>query len=140
MDNFPKAYREVYEILKYIQKEDIEKIPKDFLQTIEDNMDKEYIYKIDENKSFEEQETLKETKAIISIIYKEYWATPERKQELIEIRREQRNTLEQEKMKKYDSNIVFRQKEGMMQVPLAMVNKKEKFFTKFFNKIKGLFR
>ena len=40
MDNFPKAYREVYEILKYIQKEDIEKIPKDFLQTIEDNMDK----------------------------------------------------------------------------------------------------
>lgn len=139
MDNFPKAYKEVYEILKYIPKEDIEKIPKDFLQTIEDNMDKEYIYKIDENKSFEEQETLKETKAIISIIYKEYWATPERKQELIEIRREQRNTLEQEKMKKYDSNIVFRQKDEQMQETLAPISKKDNFIARVLKKIKGMF-
>lgn len=139
MDNFPKAYREVYEILKYIPKEDIEKIPKDFLQTIEDNMDKEYHYKIDENKSFEEQDTLKETKAIISIIYKDYWTTPKRKQELIKIRREQRNALEHEKMKKYDSNIIFRQKEEIMQATLAPISKKDNFFARVLNKIKGLF-
>ena len=41
-DNYPKAYKEVYEILKYVPKEDLSKISQDLLKTIEYNMDKTY--------------------------------------------------------------------------------------------------
>lgn len=140
MDSFPKAYREVYEVLKYIPKEDLEKIPKDFIETIESNMDKTYDYKIDETKSFEEQELLKETKAIISIIYQDYWATPERKQELIKIRRKQRETLEREKREKYDPDDIFKKKETTNQTALVKEIKKENLFIRILNKIKSLFK
>lgn len=144
MDNFPKAYREVYEILKYIPKEDFEKIPKDFLETIETNMDKEYDYKIDETKNFEEQELLKETKAIISIIYQDYWVTEERKQELIKIRRKQRENLEEAKREHYSSDIKFKEKEAskeeIRQAALVAEPKKENILVKIFNKIKSWFR
>lgn len=140
MDNFPKAYREVYEILKYIPKEDLEKIPKDFLETIESNMDKSYDYRIDETKSFEEQELLKETKAIISIIYQDYWATPERKKELIDIRNKQRETLEQEKREKYNPDDIFKKKEITNQTALVKETKKENLFTRILNRIRSWFK
>ena len=141
MDNFPKAYREVYETLKYIPKEDFEKIPKDFLETIKNNMDKTYDYKIDETKSFEEQEMLKETKAIISIIYQDYWATDDRKQEMIKIRSKQRETLEQSKREKYNADKIF-EKKTTRETEKALVEeiKKESLLTRIFNKIKRWFR
>lgn len=141
MDNFPKAYREVYEILKYIPKENLEKIPKDFLEVIENNMDKTYAYKIDETKSFEEQEILKETKAIISIIYQDYWATDDRKKELIKIRNKQRETLEQEKREKYSSDIKFKEKEDSEEEKgeelLITKPKQENILVRIVNKIRN---
>ncbi len=141
MDNFPKAYREVYEILKYIPKENFEKIPKDFLEVIENNMDKTYYYKIDETKSFEEQEILKETKAIISIIYQDYWATDDRQQELIKIRSKQRKILEQEKREKYSSDIKFKEKEDSKEEKgeklIITKYKKENILVRIVNRIKN---
>lgn len=42
-------------------------------------MDKEYEYKIDETKQFEEQEMSDITKAVLANIFKDYWATPYQK-------------------------------------------------------------
>ena len=38
-DNYSKAYKEVYEILKYVPEEEVKKIPKDLIDTIQKNMD-----------------------------------------------------------------------------------------------------
>ena len=143
MDNFPKAYKEVYEILKYIPEEYISKIPNDLLQTIEENMDKNYNFEVDISKNLEEQETLEETNAMISIIYKDYWADPERRKELNNIRLEQKKKIEQEKRDKYNTNMIFEKKLENKKENFQMEIIKEKktnFFTRFILKIKGFFR
>lgn len=63
-DNYSKAYKEIVEILKYIPKESVNKIPKEMLDMFEEEMDKNYLFKIDTTKPFEEQELLEETKAM----------------------------------------------------------------------------
>ena len=68
-ENMPNAYKEVYEILKYVRKEDRDAIPNDFMEIIERKMNKEYRYIYDYTKSFEEHVMLQETKAILGYIY-----------------------------------------------------------------------
>ena len=38
----PKVYREVFEIIKHLSEEDFNKIPKEVIETLHVNMDKEY--------------------------------------------------------------------------------------------------
>ena len=51
-DFYPKAYKEVIEILKYLPEEDVKKIPEEMINMFEKNMDKEYKYTINKNKPF----------------------------------------------------------------------------------------
>lgn len=41
-NNYPKAYKEVVEILKYVPKESVDKIPQTMLDTFNEKMDKNY--------------------------------------------------------------------------------------------------
>ena len=82
-NNYSKAYVEVLEILKYIPKEDSEKIPKDIMYTLEKCADKEYIFKINKSVPFEEQKLMEETKDILANFFRDYWATEEEKEELL---------------------------------------------------------
>lgn len=93
-DNYPKAYKEVHEILKHIPKEDVEKIPQDIIQTIKNNMDCNYEYQVNEQIKFEELPMLRETRAILAILYRDYWATPEQKARIFE---KQKNDIERNK-------------------------------------------
>ena len=77
IDNYPKAYKEVYDILKNIPKEDLEKIPENVLKTIEEKKDDNYNFEFSGN--IENQELLKETRALLATIYKNYWANTEEK-------------------------------------------------------------
>ena len=49
-ENYPKAYKEVYIILSNMDKKDVELIPKEFMDIIKENMNKEYDFKLDNNK------------------------------------------------------------------------------------------
>ena len=57
-NNYPKAYKEVIEILKYVPKQSVDKIPQTMIDTFNSKMDNNYNFSIDINKSFEEQELL----------------------------------------------------------------------------------
>ena len=81
-DNYPKAYKEVIEILKYVPEESVNKIPQTMINTFKDKMDKEYNFSVDISKSFEEQDLLEETKAIFANIFRDYWATPYQKERI----------------------------------------------------------
>lgn len=83
-DKYSKAYKQVIEILKYVPQESVDKIPQEMINTFKINMDNEYNFKIDINKSFEEQDVLEETKAILANIFRDYWATSEQKQRILE--------------------------------------------------------
>ena len=51
-----KAYTEVCEVLNHMTKTDVDKIPNEILTYYSDNSDKKYNFKIDETKTFAEQQ------------------------------------------------------------------------------------
>ena len=78
-DNYPKAYKEVIEILNFVPQESVNKIPQTLIDMFKAKMDKSYDFEIDISKNFEEQNLLDETKAILANIFRDYWATPYKK-------------------------------------------------------------
>ena len=106
-ENYAKAYKEVFEILKYVSKEDLEKIPNTFMQMLQKKMDKNYDFALNLNKEFEEQEMLRETKAILAYIYVNYWC--DEKEKTI-IKNKFKNDLIKEEIAKQEkfSNDVFK--------------------------------
>ena len=107
-DNYSKAYKEVMEILNFIPIESVDKIPKTMIDTFKSKMDNDYNFKVDINKSFEEQNLLEETRAIFVNIFRDYWATPYQK-ERIEIKEKyDRQKIAEEKKKKYNTDDIFR--------------------------------
>lgn len=143
-NNYPKAYKEVIEILKYVPKESVEKIPQTMLDTLNSKMDNTYNFSIDINKSFEEQELLEETKAILANIFRDYWATPYQKERIEAKERYDRQKIEEEKKAntnydnfKKDNNEEHKENE-VSNSNLPIEAKKEKFYEKiidFFKKI-----
>ena len=73
------AYTEVLELLKYLPIEDYRKIPKSEIDFLEQNKQENYIFKFNENLSFEEQVILPETEAYIVKLYRNYFCTPEQR-------------------------------------------------------------
>ncbi len=146
-DNYPKAYKEVIEILNFVPKESVNKIPKAMIKTFKTNMDNDYDFTIDINKSFEEQDLLDETKAILANIFRDYWATPYQKERIEAKEKHDRQKIEEEKKVKYNidvfnkrkiekDNINEQQEQEMNSLPIEV--KKEKFYykiIKFFKKI-----
>lgn len=139
-DNYKKAYKEVVEILKFVSKENVDKIPKEMLDMFEEEQDKEYNFKVDTTKSFEEQLLLEETKAIFSNIFRDYWANDYQRKVIIEKENMDRIKLEEEK---YDPKDLFKNNQknfnkqnnnDKVDVNLTVV-KKENSFKKLIDKI-----
>ena len=107
-ENYHKAYKEVIEILKYVPQESMNKIPKTMLETFEKKMDKDYVFNVDINKSFEEQNLLEETKDIFAVIFRDYWATPYQKERILAKEKYDLNKLEEEKRDKYNPDNIFK--------------------------------
>ena len=80
--NYEMALSEVDEILNYTDEELVKKIPIQLRILISNNKNKEYKPNIDRTRPISEQELLKETKAILSLLFRSYWATEEEKLEL----------------------------------------------------------
>lgn len=139
-DNYKKAYKEVVEILKFVSKENVDKIPKEMLDMFEEEQDKEYNFKVDTTKSFEEQLLLEETKAIFSNIFRDYWANDYQRKVIIEKENMDRIKWEEEK---YDPKDLFKNNEknfnkqnnnDKVDVNLTVI-KKENSFKKLIDKI-----
>lgn len=148
-NNYPKAYKEVIEVLKYVPRESVDKIPRTMIDTFNKKMDSNYIFSIDINKSFEEQELLEETKAILANIFRDYWATPYQKERIQAKERYDMEIIEEEKHAKYNDDIFKTRKNNKIDneevadntnsnnLPIEV--KKEKFYEKIINFFKKIF-
>ena len=141
-DNYSKAYKEVIEILKYVPQESVNKIPQTMLDTFKAKMDVNYDFKVDINKSFEEQQLLDETNAILANIFRDYWATPYQKERIEAKEKYDRQKAEEEKRAQYNPDDIFRKKEINNEIEnntqesnnnLPIEVKKEKFYEKIIN-------
>ena len=150
-ENYHKAYKEVIEILKYVPQESVNKIPKTMLETFEKKMDKDYVFYVDINKSFEEQNLLEETKDIFAVIFRDYWTTPYQRERIKAKEKYDRQKIEEEKANRYNPDDIFNKKikeqnkENTKQqneeqtVNNLPVEYKEKFYEKIINFFKKLF-
>ena len=140
-ENYHKAYKEVIEILKYVPQESVNKIPKTMLETFEKKMDKDYVFNVDINKSFEEQNLLEETKDIFAVIFRDYWATPYQRERIKAKEKYDRQKIEEEKANKYNPDDIFKNKEKdnvVVNNNLPVEIKKENFFKKLISFIKKI--
>ena len=113
-------------------------------------MDNDYYFKVDINKSFEEQDLLEETKAIFANIFRDYWATPYQKERIEAKEKSDRQKLEEEKAQKYNPDDIFKKKNAESVIEntekdtieisnLPIEVKKEKFYEKIINFFKRIF-
>ena len=147
LDNYPKAYKEVLEVLKYVPQESVDKIPEEMLNMFKIKMDKTWNFEVDITKPFEEQELLDETKAIFANIFREYWATPYQKERIEAREKYELKKIEDEKRKKYNPDDIFKNnkvqevkvKPQEIEKNLPVEVKRENFFERLVNFIKKLF-
>lgn len=140
-EDYSKAYSEVLEVLRYIPKVDLVKIPKDEIMFYIKNMDNKYSYKYNFNKPFEDQKLMRLSKIIISNIYIKYLA--KNKEELLENERKEILKLEEENRKIYNTDNIFRNKNLDIEKDennSLIVIEKEGFFRKIIDKIRRLFK
>lgn len=144
-ENYACAYKEVIEILKYTNKDDVNKIPSDKILLWRDNMKEDYNFEIDEEKPLSEQNISKEARAILANIFKQYWATDYQKERIEAKEKYDTEQLEKEKYKKYNPNDIFKNKKQSISTDenisntVAMVEYKESIFKRILDKIMGIF-
>lgn len=138
VENYPNAYKEVYVILKNIDKKDYDAVPQDFIAMLESNMNREYEFEVHSNEDFEKQELLQETKTILAYLYLNYWGTDEEKRIIKQKFKQDILKDEEKKREKYNTNEIF-EKEPKKEENSIVEYKKENLFTKLVNKIKEFF-
>ena len=144
-----KSYKELYEIIKKLPEKEKNKIPNSFLEQIKNNMDKNYSYKVEHIEDFENQEMLEETKRLLALVYRDYLASEEEKNKILQKEKEELNKEELEKREKYDVDVFAKQKvkaineieKNQNTENLELIVKEEKtWFSKFVDFIKKIFK
>lgn len=135
------AYSEVLEILKYISKEEFNKVPQDMLEMFKANAinNNEFVY--NPRKTLQEQNVSETARTIIAILFRDYWATENQKEKILKKQNYDREKIKEEM---YNTNNIFKkhntqQNEAYIKNEVAMIEYKESIFTKIKNWFKHFF-
>lgn len=136
------AYTEVVKVLKYMKKEEVDKIPKDILKYYMDNMDITYEFKIDDKKQFEQQNLSEKAKIVLAILFRDYWATEEQKEKIKQKEKYDLYKLELEKQEKYNCDNIFKTRkiEEAEEIKALVEYKEKTWYNKFIQFMKRVFR
>ena len=138
---YANAYTEILEILKYIPVEDYNKIPEEKINLFKKNSNKNYTFSYNPRVTLDEQNVSKITKTIIAILFRDYWATPEQKEKIIEKENYDKIKIEKEKAKQYETDYLFKQKVlKTEEIKTNLPVKKQRLFVKIINFIKNIFK
>lgn len=130
-----RAYSEIYEILKYMDKDVVMKIPLEILENINNKRDKIYKTQIKKEDIFNPNNVLPETIKVLNWIDINFWMSKEKKEKVLKKLKKQE--LEKEKYNydnlfKKNTNIETTSKD-MSEKNNALKKHKTSFFTKFKN-------
>lgn len=146
-NSYAKACTELLEIIKYLPKEEYEKIPKEKITVWEQNKDIDYEFKIDPNQPIEEQNISIKTNAMIIALFKECFASEKQKEKLQRILKQNDLEIQKEKQQKYSYENIFKtenKKEAVNEVKeenLAVMKvEKESIIKRIIMKIKNIFK
>lgn len=138
---YMKSCTEVLDILKHISKQDYNKIPSEVIEALEEDKDSQYNFSYDVNKTLDEQNVSKQAKTIIGIFFRDYWATPEQRKNIINIQNIKRQEIDDEKRKLYNPEKIFENNKYNSEDNSSLIEIKEErtFIQKLIAKIKSLF-
>ena len=107
---------ETIEILKLADKKEIDKIPKKFMNFLNEYADKEYKFEIGNEMSLKNLKLRKETKNILAIIAYNYWCdTPEKKSKFNELLNNNQKIYEEKLRNQYNPDNLFKNKKQVSQ-------------------------
>lgn len=138
MENINQAFSEVYDIINHLDTKLYNRIPRGFIEMIKANKDNTYQPKIDYNISINRQKLLKDTRTILSLIYRDYICSDEKREELkyndiMELKKEQEeNAIEFN----YDDIFKKKKQDASINLNTEIVEYKENIFKKIINFIK----
>ena len=145
MRDVNESFSEVLDILNHMETKLYNKIPKSFINLIEQNKDLNYNVNIDYSKNINQQNLLKGTRIILSLIYRDYIVSSDKKKELLQRDIQEEKRIEEEKRVKYNLDKIFeRKKRDIFETQSAqentqMIKVEEKWYHKILNRIKEIF-
>ena len=139
---YEEAFAEIDEIFKIMPIDLLSKIPAQFRQMISENRARDYDVRIQEH--LEEKNLKKETIAIWGLIYRDFLASPEERDELQKRDAEELDRIEKENAEQYDIENVFskrknKQNEDSENSTELVVYEKKVFFRKIIKFFKNFF-
>ena len=137
---YEEAFAEVDEIFKIMPIDVLSKIPIKFRQIISEN--KANDYKIEIEEPLDEQKLKEETIVILGLIYRDFLASPEEREELKAKDAEELKRIEEEMQQQYDIENVFKKREKALNEDIQtdlIVYKELGFLQRLFNLLKGIF-
>lgn len=144
VQNISDISKETLTFLAFFDHKMIEKIPNYVIAKLcEKAADSDLSFYIDTNKSFTEQTISEKSKDLISLIYYEYIAEEDEKEELLEKWNLNDENYQKVLREKYNTDNIFKDKQGKMSVEntnLPIEVKQESFFEKLVNIIKKFFK
>lgn len=145
-ERYSNAMAETLHYLKGIRKEDLNKIPNNFMKFLKENASVNYECKFDYNKPLKELNLMDETRGLISMICLNYWCESEEEKNIFKEHLNENEIKHQENLrKKYDIDNIFRQNENVYKnikesesIDKLQVEEKN-FIKKIFNYIINFF-
>ena len=134
---YRNAFKEVDEILKYTDIDLVNKIPKKFINFLRENMNNNYEFNVQEGLHLNKQKLSEEANNILALIYRDYWATEEEKEEFRKKDEEERK-LNEEKLehifdRKHNEPIEEKKTNQLIKI------EHESFIKRLFSKLKRFF-
>ena len=148
VQKYKRANSEILEIIKYLPLKEQKMIPQEKIDFYERNKDQSYSFKYDPQKSLNEQNVLRETKALIVALFRDVFANEKQKEKLEIILAQNEQKYQEELRKKYSEKELFKQKTKDIEENVGEDNNnnsqlvvyKENIFTKIRSFIKRFLR
>ena len=137
---YEEAFAEVDEILKIMPIELLTKIPTKFRNIISEN--KAIDYKIEIQEPLDEEKLKEETIVILGLIYRDFLASPEEREELQLKDAEELKRIEEEMQQQYDIQNIFNKRKNKENENVSTeltIYKEQGFLQKLFNLVKRFF-
>lgn len=145
--NYAEAYVEVLDIINHMSTKDLAKVSKKFIKFLTTNASKEYKCKLDYSKQLKDMQLKEETKGLLALMYRDYWASEEERQELQKKFYINDQKYQEELRKKFNTDNIFKNRnnnktiENSTSESLELIKyENNKWYKKIFNIILNFFR
>lgn len=141
-ESYKNGLAEVDIILNYADEESLNKLPESLKKFIKENKSN-YNVKIDPKKDLKDQNLLYETKVILAVLYRDYWASQDERKQLLENEKEELQHIKNSEQKKFNPDNLFKQKNNKSNdnfEEISLVIKRETLIKRILDRIKSFFR